>query len=535
MPIVFGGIIRARFGVKAQDSSDLRGGFCNPAGMLLGSCGSVSEVEKSSRDQAEAVSQELAKLLGKGEPRWSSIRVSERPWLGIEPVQSDERENLPTELEGADAVTLPLSDIESDEVLASRIEAAAKLEVRLLGRASGESGGAGFVGGLSDGWTPSAGIWTGPLGRLLDAWSAAGGYEWRYLDGRVEVVRRKTVTFGINALAGSQNYSAQTATRDRASGEGAAGSARQALSTRAEFNPWPEIRGQLEQLVGADSELGVSAASATVTVTGTPAVIGRVRGYLAHLSRVVLRPLTISAHVYVVRLQREADYEVGIAALIDRIFGERLQIEIGTGSIAVVRPPEGAAADTDTFSATLRALQSVGDDFARAVRGRAEPEREAGAVLRAPEDRVSQGNQHQDHRDGQRDHAEAGRGELGVWALLHRQDNRAGRGPGASRRVAARPADLRGVRNQPGADPAAGLCGPGRSGDATAAAGRDADRGRVLGPCGGPRTKGGTFDEKVPLPDGHRRASGFRQEQVLLLTAEVGEPLGVSETSETEL
>ena len=180
------------------------------AGMLLGSCGSVSEVEKSSRDQAEGVSQELAKLLGKDEPRWSSVRVSERPWLGIEPVQSDERENLPAELQGADAVTLPLSDIESDEVLASRIEAAAKLEVRLLGRATGEGGGAGFVGGLSDGWTPSAGIWTGPLGRLLDAWSAAGGYEWRYLDGRVEVVRRKTVTFGINARAGSQNYSAQS-------------------------------------------------------------------------------------------------------------------------------------------------------------------------------------------------------------------------------------------------------------------------------------------------------------------------------------
>ena len=46
---------------------------------------------------------------------------------------------------------------------------------------------------------------------------------------------------------------------------------------------------------------------------------------------------------------------------------------------------------------------------------------------------------------------------------------------------------------------------------------------------------GGTFDERVPLPEGHRRASGFRQEQVLLVTAEVGRPLGVSETSETEL
>ncbi len=504
------------------------------AGMLLGSCGSVSEVEKSSRDQAEAVSQELAKLLGKGEPRWSSVRVSERPWLGIEPVRSDERENLPAELQGADAVTLPLSDVESDEVLASRIEAAAKLEVRLLGRASGESGGAGFVGGLSDGWTPSAGIWTGPLGRLLDAWSAAGGYEWRYLDGRVEVVRRKTVTFGINALAGSQNYSAQTATRGRASGEGAAGSARQALSTRAEFNPWPEIRGQLEQLVGADSELGVSAASATVTVTGTPAVIGKVRGYLAHLSRVVLRPLTISAHVYVVRLQRETDYEVGIAALIDRIFGERLQIEIGTGSIAVVRPPEGAAADTDTFSATLRALQSVGT---------------TSRVLSAdvPSLNGKPAQFYELLKTAYLKEISTKTTETGSETTLKPGEVSSGFGLSYTARITAPDEVLVRLVVSLRDRPTFAVFGTSQAqiqlpvyADRGVQATQRLRRGETLIVAGfsdrvGSTDEGGTFDEKVPLPDGHRRASGFRQEQVLLLTAEVGEPLGVSETSETEL
>ena len=504
------------------------------AGMLASSCGPVSELEKSSRDQAEEVSQELAKLLGKGEPRWSSVHVSKRPWLGIEPVQREDREGLPPEFEGADAVTLPLSDIETDEVLASRIEAAAKLEVRLLGRASRETIGVGFVSKLSDGWTPAAGIWTGPLGRLLDVWSAAGGYEWRYLEGRVEVVRRKTVTFGINALAGSQNYSAQTATRDRASGEGAAGSARQALSTRAEFNPWPEIRGQLEQLVGPDAELAVSSGSATVTVEGTPEVIARVRGYLRHLSRVVLRPLTISAHVYVVRLQREADYEVGIAALIDRIFGERLQIDIGAGSIAVVRPPDGAGGDTDTLSATLRALQSVGT---------------TSRVLSAdvPSLNGKPAQFYELLKTAYLKEISTKTTETGSETTLKPGEVSSGFALSYTARITAPDEVLVRLVASLRDRPTFAVFGTSQAqiqlpvyADRGVQATQRLRRGETLIVAGftdrvGTSDLGGTFDEKVPLPDGHRRASGFRQEQVLLVTVDVGEPLGLSETSETEL
>ena len=41
--------------------------------------------------------------------------------------------------------------------------------------------------------------------------------------------------------------------------------------------------------------------------------------------------------------------------------------------------------------------------------------------------------------------------------------------------------------------------------------------------------RSGTFDADLPLPDGGRKASSARIEQVLLITADIGEPLGIAE------
>ena len=41
--------------------------------------------------------------------------------------------------------------------------------------------------------------------------------------------------------------------------------------------------------------------------------------------------------------------------------------------------------------------------------------------------------------------------------------------------------------------------------------------------------RSGTFDADLPLPEGGRKASTARIEQVLLITADIGEPLGIAE------
>ena len=71
-------------------------------------------------------------------------------------------------------------------------------------------------------------------------------------------------------------------------------------------------------------------------------------------------PVTLSVHVYGLRFEREADFQIGIVGLIDRMFGQRLRLEVNSGSIAIVRPGEGTEDAGDSFTATLRALQSLG-------------------------------------------------------------------------------------------------------------------------------------------------------------------------------
>ncbi len=326
----------------------------------MAGCGGSGEAERSAGEHAEAVAGHLESVRAERERRWSAVRVSPRPWLGIEPLSEDKSESLPEALLARDGVTLPLRDIGDDEGLAARIESATDVEVRLVGEAAGSGLVDRFARALGDGWTPSGGIWTGPLPSLLDAWTGAAGYSWSVAGGRIEVVRRETVTFGINALAGSQQYSARTVSRNRVSGEGGAGSAQQSIVARAVFDPWPEIASELERLVGGESDLAVSQGTASVTISGTPATVRRVRRYLGHLNRAVLRPVTLSVHVYGLRFEREADFQIGIVGLIDRMFGQRLRLEVNSGSIAIVRPGEGVEDAGDSFTATLRALQSLG-------------------------------------------------------------------------------------------------------------------------------------------------------------------------------
>ena len=452
----------------------------------------------------------------------------------MEPVGETAGQPLPANLTAADAVTLPLADIDNDDALAARIQAATELEVRLLGRSSGVGPAESFARALGDGWMPAAGIFTGPLDRLLNAWSEDRGYEWRFVEGRIEVVRRRTVTFGINALAGRQDYTARTSTRDSSGGEGSAGSASQSISTRAKFDPWPEIAAQVEKLTGAGSDLAVSPGSASVTVSGTPATLGKVRGYLRRLNRTVLRPVTISAHVYAVRLTREADYQVGIAALVDRLFGERLRLEIGSGRVAIVRPGPGLPAGADTLNATLRALQSVGT---------------ASRVLSAdvPSLNGKPAQFYELLKTAYLREISTTSTDSGTQTTLKPGEISSGFSLSYTARITAPDEVLVRLVASLRDRPTFAVFGTETAriqlpvyADRGVQATQRLRRGETLIVSGfrdraASSDRGGSFAESVPLPEGHRRAKSFRQEQVLLLTAEIGAPLGISESRETVL
>ena len=498
----------------------------------LAGCGGLSETEDAARADADAARQELEGLRGGAEADWSSLRVSRRPWLAFERIEQTSRERLPVGLTGQSAVTLPLSDVRDDAVLAARIEAAAELAVRFVGPPSGNV--VGFTQSLRDGWTPAGGIWTGPLDRLLDVWCDAGGYEWRVADGELLVVRQKTVTFAINALSGRQEYSTRTASQDTSGGEGSSGTASQSITSRSVFNPWPEIVEQITRLGGDGAVLGVSESNGSVTMSARPGSLQRVRAYLAYLNREILRPLTISAHVYSVKFDRAADYEVGISGLIEKLFGARFNIEVGSGQIAIVKPMRRPEPGGYAVRATVKALQSLGT---------------ASRVLSAdiPSLNGKPAQFYELLKTAYLKEIKTTSTETSTQTTLTPGEVRSGFSLSYTARITAPDEVLvrlvASLRDRPqfavfGTDDAQIQLPV--FGDRGVQATQRLRRGEALVVSGftdraSSREGTGTFDPFVPAPEGRRRASSSRSEQVLLLTADIGEPLGISETSETEL
>ncbi len=503
------------------------------AALALSGCG-LAQVEEA-QDAAADVGSAIADLRP-APSGYAKLRVSGRPFLGLRPSATPRSRALPERLAGPDGVTIPLRGTLDDAIVAARITAATDLHVRLSGAPPTASAEVSLAGALADGWSPVGGIWTGPLDALLDAWTVPAGYSWAYDAAASEVVvtRRRSVTWRINALLGTQSYSAQTNTAEAGSGEGASSQSGQTLTTQANYDPWPEIRAQLGALTSSDATVVVSPTAALVTVTARPSEVAAAKRWLDRLNRDVLRPVTVSAHVYTVRTARAADYRLGIVAALERILGGRasgLQLEIGStaGSIAVVKPVEGAALTADTFAGTLAALQSIGTTSrvlsadVPSLNGR--PAQFFELLKQAYLAQVST----ETTETGTRTTLTPGLIASGfsmsyvarivapdeilvrLFASLRDRPTFAVFGTGAGGDQIQLPTY---------ADRAVQVTQRLRRGETMIVSGfRDRSSSADLE---------GTLDPHLPFPDGARRGASIRLEQILLLRAEVGEPLGIT-------
>lgn len=107
-----------------------------------------------------------------------------------------------------------------------------------------------------------------------------------------------------------------------------------------------------------DPATAVSAApsTASIAVAGLPRDIDRARNYLAWLNRTTLRPVTLTVAVYTVRFTSETDFQIGISGTLERVLGDTAGFSVLANGISVVRPTPAA----DTLTATVDALQSAG-------------------------------------------------------------------------------------------------------------------------------------------------------------------------------
>ena len=508
---------------------------------MLAGCG-LAEVEHARMETGDVARQVSALRPPQTGPRLSTVRLIERrPYVGLTRIEPDPRAGLPARFRRADAVTLPLAGIGAAVVLAGRIEAATGLAVRFTGpprRADDTTGGDPPVNLLGvagrDGLSPDGGIWTGPLDALLDSWTEPSGYEWRYDADRqaIEIVRRRSAVFQIHALAGKQHYTVSASTQDSAAGgdgEGSGGGnlTSQTISTETDYDPWPEIEGQLKGLLDPGTRLSVAPSSASVTVSGTPRDIARARAYLGYLNREVLRPVTLSVHVYSVRVEREADYDLGLSFSIARLLGEALRVSVGSNAVALIKPsPDGESGDT--LSATVRALNSAGavsrvlSADIPSLNGKPAQffELFQEAYLRELRTTAGDGIAQTELTPGTVSSGFAvsylpritGPGEVLVRLFASLRDRPSFTAFTSNSQTIQLPAYAsRAIQVTQKIGRGETLMVTGFS-DRSAASGRS-----------------GTFDADLPLPEGTRKASSARIEQVLLVTADIGEPLGIAE------
>ena len=320
--------------------------------VTLSGCG-LTAVEDA-RDEAQSVARDAAAARAAVQERgYVTVRRVDRPYVGLERIETDRRGKLPERLLTEDAVTLPLAGAHDESVLASRIEAATGLAVRFVGAAREDADRAFRA---PDGLSPAGTVWTGPLDRLLDTWTRAAGHAWRYDAGaeRIEIVRALTAVYRVNALAGAERHGASSSTQDQAGEEGSSSLSAQFIESETVYDPWPEIEAQLAGLVGEETRLTVSPASASVTVSGAPGDVRKVRGFLAWLNREVLRPVTLSVHLYSVRFERETDH--GLDLSVSELLGSSVGLAVAGDSVSVIRPSDAE----DALAATVRALSRAG-------------------------------------------------------------------------------------------------------------------------------------------------------------------------------
>ena len=323
---------------------------------LLGCSAFDGNVAQSALQHVEDISETIEELAPRAPPRYSVLAIDpERPWTGLSVIE-DEVPALPDELVAGNAVSLSLAGITEDDTLAATIEAATGVPVRFSGSRPVEAPDDPFQ--TTPTALPEGGIWTGPLDVLLDAWTATRGYRWHYdLDeAEIRVVRSEAIVFRLNALAGVQTASGSTAASDAAGESEAGNTASQAITTEATYDPWTEITEQLAAILDPSAVIAAAPATASMTVAGLSRDIDRARRYMDWLNRTALRPITLTVAVYTVRFTDQSSFDIGIAGTLERIFGTSAGLSVISNEISVIRP--GPAADT--LTAAVGALQEAG-------------------------------------------------------------------------------------------------------------------------------------------------------------------------------
>ncbi len=315
---------------------------------------------------------------GRGPDRpWQVLREESRPYLGLAPVRG-RSSRLPPDLDIE--IVVPRSPVPlSDTAVRDAFAVSTGLSVRLVGESvrlpvvsspvtpdaaakRQPEVGAGFL--VHDNPAVEPEPWVGRASTFLDAWAADAGYAWSWDDARVTVHRRITRVWTVNALAGPQEWTLAVSSTGAGGGDGVSGGNEQSVSATYTDDPFEEVRQTLGFAGQGEVLLDMSPSTGRVRAIGTPGAVARVETALRELNRTTLRPLALTFSMYRITHRNRRTFEVGVGGILRDLFNGNgfadIDVAIGGDTGLVVSSPAAGSGEDDTFAAVLRALRDVG-------------------------------------------------------------------------------------------------------------------------------------------------------------------------------
>ncbi|MCP4526813.1 MAG: hypothetical protein GY833_13030 [Aestuariibacter sp.] len=287
-----------------------------------------------------------------------------QPYTGLVEITRTKLDRLPELFIRKNGITLPLPGDLPTAAVAQRIMEATNIPVRFKGRAQKEEPFTVYNLNIPPIGGTSGDVWQGALVDLLDQWTDFYGYNWGYNEesGSIDIIRMAGSTFAIYALGGSQKYDVLSSTSGSNSDDGSnVNLSSQSITTEFEYNPWKELEAQLKGLISKPTSLTVSPVAGSVVVRGVPKEVSRVRKFLNHYNKEVLLPLKVNIQVLSVERTNAANFEVDISFAVSKILGSSFDITgADNGPASAFSLIKAATHSGNTLNATLNALRSLG-------------------------------------------------------------------------------------------------------------------------------------------------------------------------------
>ncbi|OCX70585.1 PilN family type IVB pilus formation outer membrane protein [Acidithiobacillus thiooxidans] len=244
--------------------------------------------------------------------------------------------------------------------------------------------------------------WNGSVAGLLRYITAKDGLWWKYYGGAVHIFYTETRTFSIPALswvtdssgsiiaaAGANSSGGSSSTGGATTGmsainggsAGISGSSQSDTSTgttdienTSKVNVWGNLEKAAQTVAGGSARVFADSSTGTLTVTGTPPQVDRVRQWVHSLTRQLSRQVIISVQVYNVQINNEQNYGLNLSGIFNSLgkqYGVSLQgvaPPAPTGNVSpmslgasVLSTANGALSQTSGSQVAVQALSTLGN------------------------------------------------------------------------------------------------------------------------------------------------------------------------------